>query len=73
MGKPPSEHYWDKNCHRYPHQCKVIHFSEQDLDPRHVQEVVTFHFLRVPFNGEAHWGFKEEGHLLQFLELIGVK
>jgi hypothetical protein len=73
MGLSPPEFYWTKNNHRYPHQCKVKHFSEQDIDPREVQQLVTFHFLRVPFNGEAHWGFKEEQHLNRFLEIIRQK
>ena len=73
MGKPPAEFYWDKHNHNYPHQCKVAHMSPQDMDPRKVQELVSFHFLRVPFNGEAHWGFKEEAHLKQFLLLAVQK
>lgn len=73
MGKIPSEHYWDKNNYKYPYQCKVVHMSTEDVDPRKVQEKVSFHFLRVPFNGEAHWGFETEANLNQFLVLIGKK
>jgi hypothetical protein len=73
MGKAPSEHFWEKNKHRYPHQCEVVHFSPQDPDPRTVQQEVTFHFLRVPFDGKAHWGFLEERHLNQFLALVAEK
>lgn len=73
MGLHPSEHYWAKHNHRYPYQCTFPHRSPQDMDPRRVQELVSFHFLRVPFNGQAHWGFKEEHHLNQFLELVKNK
>lgn len=67
MGKPPSEYFWSKHNHKFPHQCKVKHMSPQDIDPREVQKTISFHFLRVPFDGEAHWGFQEEQHLTQFL------
>ncbi len=73
MGKPPAEFYWNKHNHKYPHQCTVAHMSPQDIDPRVVQRSVSFHFLRVPFNGEAHWGFTEEAHMHQFLSLGSKK
>ena len=73
MGKTPAEFYWDKNNHKYPHQCKVAHMSPQDLDPRVVQKEVNFYFLRVPFNGESHWGFQTEEHMIRFLTLVKQK
>ena len=73
MGKAPSEHYWEKNQHNYPFQTSVDHFSEHDLDPRVVQQNVSFHFLRVPFSGKAYWGFMTEENLNQFKRLAKVQ
>lgn len=72
MGKIPSEHYWEKNKDRYPHQIAVPHLSPQDIDPRRVQKEVDFYFIRVPFHGEAHWGFQSANHLESFKILAGI-
>lgn len=72
MGVPKSEHYWNKNNHKYPFQITVKHMSEHDLDPRYVQQQVSFHFLRVPFNGEAHWGFNYQMDLDNFKVLAKI-
>lgn len=72
MGKPPSEYYWDKNNHRFPFQVTVGHKTPQDPDPRIVQEKVCFHFIRVPFNREAHWGFDTQDNLEKFKRLARI-
>lgn len=70
MSKVSSEQYWNRHKNEYPFQISVKHMSNLDPDPRQVQIDVTFHFLRVPFNGEAHWGFKKEGDLDEFKKYI---
>lgn len=72
MGVPKQEHFWNKNKHKYPFQITVKYMSEEDLDPRHAQRLVNFHFLRVPFNGEAHWGFLSQHDLDKFKYLTGM-
>ena len=73
MGKHPSEHFWDKNHHKYPFQVTVGHMSPEDIDPRLVQRKVAFHFLRVPFDGRAHWGFEQQSDLDAFKKITGLK
>ena len=72
MGKPKPEYFWDKNNHKFPFQCEVPHMSQQDLDPRYVQERISFHFMRVPFDKVAHWGFLSQVHLDAFKKLAGI-
>lgn len=72
MGKQPSEYYWDKNCHKFPFQTTVKHLSSQDPDPREIQQKIDFNFIRVPFNGESHWGFLSQNHLDRFKKLVGL-
>lgn len=69
MGVPKSEHYWNKNNHKYPHQITVPWKSKEDIDPVVVQKLVSFHFLRVPFDGISHWGFLTKTDLDNFLRL----
>ena len=72
MGKKPPEFYWDKNHHKYPFQVTVGHMSMQDVDPKIVQQRINFHFIRVPFDGSAHWGFTSQADLDGFKKLAGI-
>lgn len=73
MGVQKSEHYWNCHNHKYPHQVMVGQFSKYDIDPKVAQQKISFHFLRVPFNGVAHWGFEQEYELDRFKRLVGLK
>lgn len=68
-GLPPPAHYWKKHSAKYPFQITVPHFSRADPKPHIVQQTVNFHFLRVPFNGESHWGFLTSEDLERFKAL----
>lgn len=65
-----SEAYWRSHCEEYPHQTAVPHMSSEDPDPRKIMKLCNHYFLRVPFNGEAHWGFRTEAGLNFFLSYI---
>jgi hypothetical protein len=73
MGVPPSEHYWRKHNAKYPFQVAVPHMSPQDPKPTEVQQKVNFHFLRVPFHGQAHWGFLSLADLNKFKSLYHIE
>jgi len=68
-----SKEYWEKRQHRYPYQVKVPHMSPQDMDPREFARVTGRQFLRVPFDGIAHWGFTSEMSLDKFILLSNSK
>lgn len=72
MGKRPPGHYWSVHNQEYPFQIEVPHMSAYDVDPRKVQKEVTFNFLRVPFDGMAHWGFKSQENLDAFKKFAGI-
>jgi hypothetical protein len=61
--------YWDAHQSKYPHQITVPHLSSQDPNPRDVHTAITGHFLRVPFDGQSHWGFTTEAFLERFKSL----
>lgn len=69
--KSKSEVYWDTHKHKYPFRTQVPHMSDQDLDPRLVPRLIgwRYKFLRVPFNGMAHWGFRDETALDIFMKV----
>jgi hypothetical protein len=50
--------YWNDHQHKYPFQIDVPHKSDQDIDPRIFGQLTGEDFIRVPFDGVAHWGFK---------------
>lgn len=58
--------YWLENSREYPFQVEVAHMSPQDIDPRRYANMTKDYFLRVPFNGKAHWGFKTQQALDNF-------
>ncbi len=60
--KSKSQVFWEARNHHFPYQVSVAHMSDADLDPRVVPRIIgwRYKFLRVPFNGEAHWGFKDK-------------
>ena len=66
-----SKDYWYSKQHKYPHQILVPHMSDEDIDPRRAQELIGWehHFLRVPINGVAHWGFKTQYALDLFKQI----
>lgn len=65
-----SKEYWDDHNAKYPHQTEVPHRSAKDPDPRKVHQLIGGGFLRVPFDGIAHWGFRHKGDLESFERLI---
>jgi hypothetical protein len=66
-----SRRYWADREHMYPHQIEVEHMSGFDLNPRLFAREVSMDFLRVPFDGIAHWGFRYEQTLEKFKQMIG--
>lgn len=55
-----SKQYWDDRKQYYPFQTTVPHMSRRDLDPKKFSRMTNEDFLRVPFNGQAYWGFKTQ-------------
>lgn len=72
MGLPAPQHYWKIHNAKYPFQVTVPHMSAQDPKPSEVQKRINFNFLRVPFNGKAHWGFLSEADLAKFKLLYDI-
>lgn len=72
MGLPRAQHYWKIHNAKYPFQITVPHMSSQDPKPDEVQKAIAFNFLRVPFNGEAHWGFLSQADLNKFKRLYDI-
>lgn len=66
--KSKSEVYWDQHERYFPFQIKVPHMSREDIDPKAIPRLIGWRhkFLRVPFNGEAHWGFQSQAALEAF-------
>ncbi len=60
--------FWYSRQHKFPHQILVPHMSQEDVDPKLVPQLIGWdeHFLRVPFAGTAHWGFKTKRGLELF-------
>lgn len=73
MGLSPPEHYWKIHNAKFPFQVTVPHMSAQDPKPDEVQKAVAFNFLRVPFDGKAHWGFLSQSDLNKFKFLYQIK
>lgn len=62
-----SKNFWEMKQAKYPFQTEVPHMSPQDVNPRRVNEETSHLFLRVPFDGVAHWGFETQAGLDWFL------
>lgn len=54
------EEFWNDRKHHFPYHVEVPHLSPQDLDPKDFSQRTRHRFLRVPFDGVAHWGFDNE-------------
>lgn len=68
-----SKNFWEMKQADYPFQIQVAHMSPQDVDPKTFNVVTGWKpFLRVPFNGVAHWGFKDQSTLNEFKKLAEV-
>lgn len=67
-----SEQYWNKRRSYYPFQVVVDHMSDQDVNPARFATMTRKDFLRVPFDGKAHWGFKDAESLRFFKSVAGV-
>lgn len=66
-----SKQYWVDREKYYPFKDEVPHRSEQDIDPRDFNAISHGDFLRVPFDGVAHWGFKKIEDLNLFKKMGG--
>lgn len=64
-----SRTYWNDKKSRYPFRTTVQHMSPEDIDPRVFKTMVEDHFLRVPFDGESHWGFESKKSFEAFEKL----
>jgi hypothetical protein len=55
-----AEVFWEHHKQKFPYHVRVPHMSHQDMDPKLVPLAIGWHnkFLRVPFDGVAHWGFR---------------
>lgn len=51
--------FWEKREKFYPYKVNVDHMSKADVDPSKFRYMTKGEFLRVPFDGVAHWGFKD--------------
>lgn len=67
-----SRRHWEARQHTFPYQIKVPHMSAADLNPRLFSRQVSMDFLRVPFDGIAHWGFRYEQTLEKFKKMAGL-
>lgn len=67
-----SREYWEAKQRLYPHQVEVEQWSAQDIDPRTFARDVSRDFLRVPFDGIAHWGFRYPQTLEKFKHIVGL-
>lgn len=67
-----SRDHWESREKAFPYQIEVVHMSAQDLNPRLFANEVSRDFLRVPFNGMAHWGFRYEQTLEKFKAMAGL-
>lgn len=70
--KSKSEMFWDQRERYFPFQIEVPHMSREDIDPRAIPQLIGWRhkFLRVPFNGMAHWGFRSQDALDAFKQAI---
>lgn len=68
-----SRRYWEDKQHMYPYQIEVEQFTAADLDPRTFARDISMDFLRVPFDGIAHWGFRYPQTLEKFMSITGLR
>lgn len=67
-----SRRYWELKKIDYPFRLEVDHMSAQDLDPKYYSRLSRGHFLRVPFDGKAHWGFRTHEEMVHFQNVAGI-
>ena len=67
-----SRAHWEARQHSFPFQIEVVHMSASDLNPAIFAREISRDFLRVPFDGIAHWGFRYPQTLEKFKSMAGL-